>query len=552
MTKLSDIFEVLYESDLMPVADGEVIILPNVALSRVTDLKSKLGALESGIKPLGYNRYELILPDEIDMEIEEEIPEESEEEVEEVKDSAEDKSEEKDSEEKDEEESKDKSEEKDSKEDEKMNKAVEEICDIITDWISEPVNESEICPECGKDSCECEVCPYCGENPCVCEETEEDLSEVMDQMSECGSKPSFKKNELVSYLESFAGPNEIYEAQEDEYVEDEAPEAEEKKEKSVDQKTISDYLTSEAEDVIDITEPAERQGLIDLLVHNKEVLWGPTSAKIQSFRSELEKLDPADLEKKADDIFPEWRKHVKKYIVEPTPVEEMPVEDEASVEEIEEPVEEAVEEAPIEEGISSEIIRQILDSDIPCKFWNDGEEPVIGKLLCVWDREIHSAPYENEEHQRFEHIEPIMEEPAQEEPKAAEEFQPDVKPDEQILTEEPFDTVEDEQEYANYVDSQNEENEEINIEEAVRKGFEIFGNQENIEEYEKAIKIVTQWYENEGGLDLRMSPEALKNDIIELINAASDPEEIKTVGAVIGLDPDVLPNFGDEKAEDAD
>lgn len=534
MTKLSDIFEVLYESDLMPVTDGEVIILPNVALSRVTDLKSKLGALESGIEPLGYNRYELILPDEIDMEVEEEVPEESEEKAEEVEDSAEDKSEEKDSEEKDEEEPKDEPEEKDSKEDEKMNKAVEEICDIITDWIGEPVNESEICPECGKDPCECEVCPYCGENPCVCEETEEDLSEVMDQMTECGSKPSFKKNELASYLESFAGPNEIYEAQEDEYVEDEAPEAEEKKEKPADQKTISDYLTSEAEDVIDITEPAERQGLIDLLVHNKEVLWGPTSAKIQSFRSELENLDPADLEKKADDIFPEWRKHVKKYIVEPAPVEEIPVEDEAPVEEIEESVEEAVEEAPVEEGISSETIRQILDNDIPCKFWNDGEEPVIGKLLCVWDREIHSAPYENEEHQRFEHIEPVIEEPAQEEnPEAAEEFQPDVKPDEQVLTEEPT-----------------EETDET--ERVVRQGFEVFGDKSN-KNYEKAVEIVTQWYNNEGGLDSDTNPEALKADIVELINAANDPEEIEIVGSVIGLDPDVLPDLvEDEQAEDAD
>lgn len=512
MTKLSDIFEVLYESDLMPVTDGEVIILPNVALSRVTDLKSKLGALESGIEPLGYNRYELILPDEIDMEVEEEVPEESEEKAEEVEDSAEDKSEEKDSEEKDEEEPKDEPEEKDSKEDEKMNKAVEEICDIITDWIGEPVNESEVCPECGKDPCECEVCPYCGENPCVCEETEEDLSEVMDQMTECGSKPSFKKNELASYLESFAGPNEIYEAQEDEYVEDEAPEAEEKKEKPVDQKTISDYLTSEAEDVIDITEPAERQGLIDLLVHNKEVLWGPTSAKIQSFRSELENLDPADLEKKADDIFPEWRKHVKKYIVEPEPVS-TPVEDEAPVEEIEEPVEEAVEEVPVKDVVSNEVIKQILDNDLTCKFWNDGEEPVIGKLMCVWDREIHSAPYENEEHQRFEHIEPIMEEPVQEEvPEAAEEFQPEVKPDEQVLTEVITNS---------------------NLKDSIKRCLLKYGNKEN-PNIDKAVDVILQWYHNEGGVPEGISTlRDLYDDIGEMINVAdSVPDEVGVVANV--------------------
>lgn len=444
MTKLSDIFEVLYESDLMPVADGEVIILPNVALSKIVDLTSKLGALDSGLEPMGYNRYQLILPDEIDMEVEdEEIPEDSED-TEEVVDSEEDKSEEKEeATEKDSEEKEEKEESKEeSKEDEKSEKMAEEICDLISEWIgAEPVNESveEEHPE----DCDCEECQAKREES---EEDVEDLSEVIDQMSECNSKPShsFKKNELASYLECFAGPREMYEAQEDEY--EEVPE-EKSEEKPAEKKGISSYLTAEAEDVIDITEPAERQGLIDLLVHNKEVLWGPTSSKIAQLRTELESLEPVELEKRANDMFPEWRKHVKKYIVEPEPVAE-PVEDEAPVEEIPEEV-----------------------------------------------------------------------------PEAAEEFQPDLKPDEQVLTEEP-----------------SEEDEEFDsTEQLVRDCLNQYGDSTK-ETFEPAIEIITKWYKNEGGIDPEMSLEDLRKDIEELINAASDAEEIRIVGDALGLDSDILPS----------
>jgi len=449
MTKISEIFDVLYESDLMPVTDGEIIILPNVSLSKIVDLTSKLGALDSGLEPMGYNRYQLILPDEIDMEMEEEVPEEPEEkseEQEEIKDSEEDKSEE---ESESEEEKEEKSEEKDSEKDGKMDKAVEEICDIIKDWTnSEPVNEAYEADETNANIIKA-VANSCNtseedaweeilsarqnyeenivsdperaheylewalqdlgiepdytmdflEVPCdeveADNEDEEDeydadyeLEKLFNGLGEDEVK-DLKKNEVATYLESFANPNEIYEAQEDEYIAEEEPKAEEAKPAS--KKGISSYLTAEAEDIIDITEPAEKQALIDLLVHNKEVLWGPTSSKIQAFRKELESLEDADLEAKADEIFPDWKKHIKKYIVEPEPEENMPAEDEAPVEEIEEPVEEPVEDEPVEEC---------------SKLAEDMEETV-------------------------------EEEISEEIPEAAEEYQEEIKPEEQILTEEP-------------------------------------------------------------------------------------------------------------------
>lgn len=81
---------------------------------------------------------------------------------------------------------------------------------------------------------------------------------------------------------------------------------------------------------------------------------------------------------------------------------------ESDFENYEELEDESLEEE-IQEPLSSEILDCILDNDLTCKFWNDNEEPVIGKLLRVWDREVHSTPYETEEHQFFQHVEPIIE-----------------------------------------------------------------------------------------------------------------------------------------------
>ena len=447
MTKLSDIFEVLYESELMPITDGEVIIIPNVALNKTVDLKSKLNALDSDIEPMGYNRYQLIIPDEVDMEYDEDdLTADDSEESENIEDSADDEAEEKDSKESEESEESEDTEEKDSEKEEKMEKAVDEICDIIADWIkAEPVDESV----------DEEQQKHCNRKGCLAKrfenvQEEMDLSEVINQMSECDSKPQdLKRNEFAIYLESFANPDEIYEAQEDEYIK------EEPKEEAPKNKDISSYLTSAADDVIDITEPAERQGLIDLLVHNKEVLWGPTSAKIQAYRSELEGLEDAELEARANKDFPEWRKHVKKYIVEPEP----------------EPAPKADEGEPVEDEVPEEV------------------------------------------------------------PEAAEEFQPEVKPDEQVLTEEPS-------------------NGEIDpTEELVRDCLNKYSDP-NKETFEPAIKIITKWYKNEGGIDSELSLEDIRKDIEELINAASDVEEIKIVGDALGMDPDVLPDYVEEAVEE--
>ena len=57
-----------------------------------------------------------------------------------------------------------------------------------------------------------------------------------------------------------------------------------------------------------------------------------------------------------------------------------------------------------QEPLSNEMLDYMLNNDVVCKFWNDGEEPVFSKLYSVWDREVHSAPYETEEHQLFQHV----------------------------------------------------------------------------------------------------------------------------------------------------
>ena len=66
------------------------------------------------------------------------------------------------------------------------------------------------------------------------------------------------------------------------------------------------------------------------------------------------------------------------------------------------------ENTPLE--LDSEMLQYILDNDVPCKMWNDGEEPVIGTIERVWDTEVHTAPYETPDHRFYQYIEPIIEE----------------------------------------------------------------------------------------------------------------------------------------------
>lgn len=76
---------------------------------------------------------------------------------------------------------------------------------------------------------------------------------------------------------------------------------------------------------------------------------------------------------------------------------------------------EAEEEVPAEPQntsleLDSDMLQYIMDNDVKCKMWNDGEEPIYSTLITVWDREIHTAPYESAEHNLYQYIEPIVEE----------------------------------------------------------------------------------------------------------------------------------------------
>ena len=81
------------------------------------------------------------------------------------------------------------------KDESKNNKLAKEACSPSTIAKSkEDLSEMLVCPECGKDPCECEsVCPECGKDPCECEsvcpECGKDPCECESVCPECGKDP---------------------------------------------------------------------------------------------------------------------------------------------------------------------------------------------------------------------------------------------------------------------------------------------------------------------------------------------------------------------------
>lgn len=71
----------------------------------------------------------------------------------------------------------------------------------------------------------------------------------------------------------------------------------------------------------------------------------------------------------------------------------------------------------IYEPLSNKQLQYILDNDIQCTFWNEGEEQyaIVSTLDTVWDREVHSAPYQSKDGFLFNFIKPIEELPSMDE-----------------------------------------------------------------------------------------------------------------------------------------
>ena len=90
----------------------------------------------------------------------------------------------------------------------------EEVVEEQVEFAEEEEKEEEVCPECGKNPCECEeekeeeefaTCPECGKDPCECEEKEEEPQEEKKYtQSEVDEMIANTRNEFATVLEELA------------------------------------------------------------------------------------------------------------------------------------------------------------------------------------------------------------------------------------------------------------------------------------------------------------------------------------------------------------
>lgn len=65
-----------------------------------------------------------------------------------------------------------------------------------------------------------------------------------------------------------------------------------------------------------VADETEKQQLVDYLVHNKEILYGPNSTKAQKYRKEVEGKSVEELRVEAEDVSPNWKQYIGKYKVD--------------------------------------------------------------------------------------------------------------------------------------------------------------------------------------------------------------------------------------------
>lgn len=85
------------------------------------------------------------------------------------------------------------------------------------------------------------------------------------------------------------------------------------------QTDVENYVTEEDKPVAE----EDKQPLVDYLVHNKEVIYGPNSAKVNSYRKELESKSIQELKDEASSISPNWEKYIGKYKINESKSEKM-------------------------------------------------------------------------------------------------------------------------------------------------------------------------------------------------------------------------------------
>lgn len=75
------------------------------------------------------------------------------------------------------------------------------------------------------------------------------------------------------------------------------------------EKDVRNYVTEEDKPADD----SERQPLIDYLVHNKEIIYGANSSKIEQYKKDLASKSLQELKDEAEELSPNWKKYIEKY-----------------------------------------------------------------------------------------------------------------------------------------------------------------------------------------------------------------------------------------------